>query len=767
MAMNKAITDGLQLMPPPFAAGLGLWSRGDGTPGSPTYQGAPDAAFVPADPDFGGCLELVKTEGTQRLRHMGQTPLLPGMYIRVRVRIKAVAGNLPSVRIAAWAGDAAGQNVAAVPQAGPAVTLASYGEVVTVEAIIGSGNRGGVTLVWGTRPIYAHVGLDLLGPNGGTVRIDDISVEDVTAVFHRQMLDWVDVRDYGAIGDGATDDRAAFLAADAAAAGRGILVPGGTFRIGSNLTLAAPVRFEGRLSMPETAFLALTRSYTIDAYARAFGGDGPGFRRMLQALFQFTDHVALDLAGRRIELAAPVDVAAIAGLQGASYTTRRLITNGQLAADAAGDWAPVSVTSQASYAPANPTQLTAVANVANIPVGALVTGTGVARETYVRSRNIAAGTVELSLPPGATGGTRLYTFTRFRHMLDFSGFGRLDRFEITDLELLCDGAASGIMLAPSGITFRLHGSVINRPRDRAITSIGTGCQGLLIDECQFLSNEQPLRAQDRSSICLNVNANDAKLRDNRVVRFAHFAVVHGSGHMFVGNHFFQGDSENPGVRRAGVIFTGINVLTLMTGNYIDNAFIEMTNEREPDPNWNNQFSFGGLTITGNIFIAIGVVPAFSWIVVTPHGSGHYIQGLSVTGNSFRALGGTIDRVEKVDTTHADLDYGRFRNLVVHGNNFNAVAAPMFNPVTVTHEQNTAATVWSVNAAAALPFGGFARTVQAVVPLAPVETAAPVTLRHDMPQAQVEQGPQRRLVNLRWPVAVRGRATVTVRVDNPV
>ena len=47
--MNKAITDGVLLMPPGFAGGLGVWSSGDGTPGSDSYQGAANAAFVPAD----------------------------------------------------------------------------------------------------------------------------------------------------------------------------------------------------------------------------------------------------------------------------------------------------------------------------------------------------------------------------------------------------------------------------------------------------------------------------------------------------------------------------------------------------------------------------------------------------------------------------------------------------------------------------------------------------------------------------------------------
>ena len=52
--MNKAITDGLVLMPPPFAAGLNLWWREDGVPGNGSYAGQPNAAFVPADQDFAG-----------------------------------------------------------------------------------------------------------------------------------------------------------------------------------------------------------------------------------------------------------------------------------------------------------------------------------------------------------------------------------------------------------------------------------------------------------------------------------------------------------------------------------------------------------------------------------------------------------------------------------------------------------------------------------------------------------------------------------------
>ena len=45
--MNKAITDGLFLMPPAFQDGLDVWSSETGTPGSVTYDAVATAAAVP------------------------------------------------------------------------------------------------------------------------------------------------------------------------------------------------------------------------------------------------------------------------------------------------------------------------------------------------------------------------------------------------------------------------------------------------------------------------------------------------------------------------------------------------------------------------------------------------------------------------------------------------------------------------------------------------------------------------------------------------
>ena len=142
-------------------------------------------------------------------------------------RVKAISGALPTVAVAAWAGSSGGTNVTAAVQVGPGVTLTSYGSVVTVTAIIGSGRRQGVDMPWGVTPVYGHFGLNLTGANGGVVRIDDITVEDVTSVFHSEMFNWVDVRDYGAVGDGVTDDRPAFDAADTAANGKTVVVSPG------------------------------------------------------------------------------------------------------------------------------------------------------------------------------------------------------------------------------------------------------------------------------------------------------------------------------------------------------------------------------------------------------------------------------------------------------------------------------------------------------------------------------------------------------------
>lgn len=764
--MNKAITDGLVFMPPAFEMGLDVWSSGDGTPASPTYAGSPNAALVPADQDFAGCLELVKTTSTVKLRYMGDTPILPGCYLRIRARVKAMSGNLPAVRIAGWAGGAGNAHVAGVVETGPSVQLTAYGKVETVEAIVGTGARGGVDMSWGTAALFGHFGLDLTGPNGGVVRIDDIEIEDVTSVFLRDLIDWVDVRDYGAKGDGVTNDAAAFEAADAAAlvSGRSVLVSAGSHFLDADVTFEAPVRFEGTVTMPADRRLSLTRSFDLPSYAAAFGSEEEGFKRAVQALLNFVDHDSLDLCGRRIEVTAPIDMQAAVNNK-TTFATRRVIRNGQFDVVDGPAWTPTTVTSQASYSAANEKVLSNVVNIANVPVGALVTGTGVGREVYVTAVNVGAGTLTLSQPLYGAAGTQVYTFTRFKYVLDFAGFASLSKMVLSEVEIQCNGVASGIMLPVSGSLFQMRDCFITRPKNRGLTSIGDGCQGMLIDRCNFASDESGLRSQDRISIALNANANDVKIRDCRAQQFRHFAVLGGNGNLIVGNHWFQGDNEVDGLRLPGLVIAGTDVKTTITGNYIDNCSIEWTNEYESDPSFANQYSFGGLTVTGNTFTASDVAPWFAFLVVKPYGPGHYLRGVNISGNVFKALQGPIDRVDAVDTTFATLTYNSMRNVTVEANSFTAVTQPIANPVFLQFDQATAATVWTVNPGPYLPFGGWARNVESVVAEGMI-TGPANERRSDMPYVEVEQGAAKQNVTVNWAAASKGRIHLKVRMDNP-
>lgn len=762
--MNKAITDGLVLMPPAFANGLDVWSSGDGTPGSAIYQGNPDAALVPADQDFAGCLELQKTQSVQKLRYMGETPILPGCYLRVTVRVKAVSGNLPSVRIAGWAGGAGSVHVAGLTETGPSTTLTSYGEVVEVSAIVGTGARTGVDMVWGNDAIYGHFGLDLTGSNGGVVRIDDIIVEDITGAFLRSMIDWVDVKDFGAIGDGVTDASAAFEAADAAAAGRTVLVSAGTYNLADHVTFESPVRFEGKVTIAADKRLTLVRNFELDTYIDALGDEVLAFKKAVQALYNYSDHSELNLNGRRIELDGPIDVQAAVDNK-TSYAIRRVIRNGQFEAVDSTNWDSDVVTSQATYATGSPKTLTGVANVAQIKVGSLVSGVGVGREVYVNATNVAAGTVTISQPLYGAVGTQTFTFTRFKYILDFSGFASLSRTALDDIEFQCSGRASGIMLAKDGINFMVRDCFITKPKDRGITSIGDGCQGMMIDRCQFLSNESSLLAQDRTSIGFNVNANDSKVRNNRCVHYAAFGILNGTGHMFVGNHWFHGDGARNGIRQAGLVFTTPNVKSTLTGNYIDNNFVEMTNEHDATPDFQSQYSFGGLTITGNIFTANNVAPWFRWLVIKPYGTGHYIHGMNVSGNTFRTLNGNIDRVEDVDTSFAALDAVRNRNVIFEGNTFNGIDQFVANPVSLDFSQASVASTWVCSFAGYLPFGGFARSVSSMIKDGKTRDVANGAVTA-MPYLLMQQGAAKDEVHVIWPENCSGKIHLTARMDKP-
>lgn len=761
--MNIAISDGVVLTPQPYADGLNVWSRGDGTPGSPTYDNSTQGVFVPADQDFGGAIEIAKTDSTQRLRHMGQTPIIPGCYLRITARVKAVSGNLPSVRIAGYPARSNNTQVPGVVITGPSTPLTTYGEVVEVSAIVGIGNRDGVDMVWGPTAVYGHFGIDLIGQNGGVVRVDDIEIDDISSAFLGDVVATVDVRDYGAIGDGSTDDSAAFDAANSAADGRTVLIPDGVFRLNNSVTFDSPTKFEGRVTMPDAAMLLLRANYDIDHYIEAFENEELAFKKAFQALLNNSDHEGLDLCGRKILLTEPVDMQA-AVVNRTSYATRRVIHSGQILVDTNGDWGTITQTGQGTYDPNNSKTLSNVSNLANIPVGARVSGAGVGREVYVKSKNLATGELTLSASLHDAAGTQNYTFRRYKYLLDFSGFSALSKLVLRDIEFQCSNEASGILLAPSGKIFTLQNCFITTPGNRGLTSHGTGCQGMIIENCQFLSGEDDLSVPQRSTIALNANANDIKLRNNRATRFRHFAVVAGGNSIISGNHFFQGDNVAGGARSAGLIIAKQHASTVISENYVDNCFIEWTNEHDQNPGFSSEFSFSAIEITSNIFLSGDVVSSFSYIVVRPHGPGHFLNGVNISGNRFRSINGSIYRAERVDTSFADLDYSRFKNVIFTGNSFHNVTRSVANPKEMRYSRTSPAQTWAIGLGDTLPFGGHARNITSVVPINPIRNSNNV-IQYAAPYAKTSEGVNDDQIHLVWQQAVKGEVQVTVRMDN--
>ncbi len=763
--MNKALTDGVVFMPPPFADGLNVWSSEEGTPGSNTYDGAPNAALVPADQDFENCLEIFKNANSVKLTFMGQTPFEQGCYLRISAKVKAVSGPLPSVRAVAWAAKSGGSHAAGYVEQGPSVPLMSYGEVVEVSAIIGSGSRNGVDMIWGADVAYAHLGLELTGSNGGIVRIDEIVIQDITGAYLRDMMDWVDVRDFGAAGDGVTNDRDAFLAADAAANGRTVLVPEGVYRISSSLTLHSDVRFEGTVTMPDNVYLSLTRSFDLPTYIDAFGDEMLGFKKAFQALLNYADHEILDMCGRRLDVTEPIDMQDAVNTT-STFEIRRVIKNGQFYVIDGPAWDNSSVTANGSYNANNPYELTSVSNIASIKRGALVTGNGVGREVYVRDVNVATNTVTLSQGLWGASSSQSYTFTDFKYVLDFAEFSKMSRMTFAGVEFQCNSKASGVRLARDGENAIFQDCFFIKPKNRGVTSIGRGCQDLHLERCQFISSEQGLSATARQSLGFNVNANDAKIRDNRFQRMGTTGVLHGAGHIIQGNHFFQGDEVDNGPRVSGLVFTYENAKTVLLGNYVDNCSIELNNEHDPNPDFNSEYSFGGMTITGNIFTAQDVASWFKFIIIKPFGSGHFISGLHVMGNTFRSIKGNIDRVEELSTTHATMSGWSYRDLTFENNVFTGVTQRTISPVNLKFEQNSNATTWSLNAGDYMPFNGKVRRCHGLVFEDGLKDSSNAAM-HEMPLVKLAQGSSNELLQLKWPRACRGKAHAIVRTDNPV
>ena len=215
----------------------------------------------------------------------------------------------------------------------------------------------------------------------------------------------------------------------------------------------------------------------------------------------------------------------------------------------------------------------------------------------------------------------------------------------------------------------------------------------------------------------------------------------------------------------GLVLTRTNCKTVITGNYIDNCSIEWTNEYAPEPDFaNNSYSFGGLAITGNHFTVHNVLKDFAWISVKPYGAGHFIHGLSVTTMSFSSA---VQRsaASRRSTRALPLDYGRMRNILFSGNNYNGVLDYVANPVQITHSQNSAQASWVVPVSKQLPFRAWAKNVDSLTEISKIVSGDGARLA-EMPWVRTRQGAGKGSVQVEWSRPAKGSVVIRARMDEP-
>ena len=759
--MNKAITDGIKLMPLPYSAGLDRWSCEDGRPGEATYADRLEAVVIDDDPDFGSCLQLVKDQMVTQLRYKAETPILPGFFLQISAQVRAVSGPLPTVRIAGWPGRAGMGAAAEHVTKGPATAIEALNEVVTVKAIVGTSHRTGVDLIW-KDAIYGHFGLDLTGPNGATVVIDNLVIEDVSGAFQGDLFAAIDVRDYGAVADAMTDASDAFHAADQAAQGREVIVPPGVFFLKEDIKLSSVFRFVGTVVQPRDQAFVLLGGLDFSAYCRAFGDFETAFRKAFQAMSHVGAPAVLDLAGSKIPLSGPLDLQAC-DVGRPSSTMVKVLKNGTFLPEPGAAWATDVVTSMADYDPEDAWRLSHVAGCAEIAVGARIEGKGVGREVYVRAVDPLTKSLTLSQPLYGADGTQKFKFHRYKYLLDFSGFEEASQFQLENVTLDCDAIASGVMLATSGRKFVMRNCQVNLPKDRGVTSAGTGCVGLSILASAINGDDNP--SQRDEVIGLNANGNYLRIHDSAFSHLSQFAVVAGAGSSITGNQWTHGHQVERSRPQGGLILTKPMCATVVTANSFVNGAVVWTSEHASARRGDRHNTFGGLTITGNSFTTNALAHWVTFLQIAPYGCAHILDGFSVVGNVFRSVNGRINRVEMLDTTRGKLDLDKLKAVSFSANTFHGVRDPVINPANLVIEQRALAERWIGETKPHLPFNGLAKWIESASLVGPLadengeECIEP--LRFD-----TRVGADDRQVEFRWSKPVAGRLRYQVRMDDP-
>jgi hypothetical protein len=142
------------------------------------------------------------------------------------------------------------------------------------------------------------------------------------ATVHSKLQDVVSVRDFGAVGNGSTNDAAAFAVASA---NGGFYIPPGTYRIGTNTALTSPVSFAPGAKIVVDNGVTFTFVGTQTAVpVQAFGAVGNGTTNdspAFQAAINSGAPVFVPFSASGYSLATTVSLPASSSITGDSFST--------------------------------------------------------------------------------------------------------------------------------------------------------------------------------------------------------------------------------------------------------------------------------------------------------------------------------------------------------------------------------------------------------------------------------------------------------------
>lgn len=408
----------------------------------------------------------------------------------------------------------------------------------------------------------------------------------------------------------------------------------------------------------------------------------------------------LDGEGFVIHLDNEIDVADVTGVD--DYANWHMITRCNLVMDSDQE-AVVDVKTGTIAALSD--QLV-VASTASLSAGMEVTGTGLSRGTYIKSVD-SLTTVTLNTLAWTVGTAQSYTFTKHQFMLNWRKFQDLARSYLWGNQLNCAGFCGGVQYALDGVSNWMVMNRFTQLKERGFVDYWRGSGGL-----NFAQNDLTFSAATQASAHgVVTTSNDFKFLGNRVTTCKHHQIHHGGGILINGNHWWGGDN-------AGLVMTGREYKSTVIGNYIDNNWIELSDEAANLAA--GEKYIGLINITGNHFTSNNA-PAASWrfIKVAPHIVDRQLAEIDFTGNTLKdfANGSIPFRIDGIDTTNGTIDHTVRKRVFFANNGFKGIGHITADPHTqiVVIEDGDDDDTFDADFDNMLPFEGRAQQCTAFVP----------------------------------------------------